>query len=321
MSFIGELAGLLTSISWSWTSVLFTKAAQQVGSIIVNRVRVMLGLLFLMLLNLAFYGYLLPFNAGAERWGWLALSGAIGYALGDVFLFQSFMALGTQRGMLMLSLAPLISAGLAWMFFGEVLTGKQMLGVIVTLAGIVWVILRRRSDANDRAGSPVQIEGALPTPQDETAAHRTRALTKQGVLYGLGAAAGQAVGFVLSKEGLADGFSPIAANSIRMLAAVIVLWTLASIQGKTRETLSSMRAQPRVLGWLAVAAFTGPVVGATLSLFALQHTQVGVASTLIALPPVFLLPVSWLVFKEKFDWGAVLGTLVAIGGVALLFLA
>jgi drug/metabolite transporter (DMT)-like permease len=42
---------------------------------------------------------------------------------------------------------------------------------------------------------------------------------------------------------------------------------------------------------------------------------------LIALPPVFLLPVSWLVFKEQFDWGAVLGTLVTIGGVALLFLA
>jgi drug/metabolite transporter (DMT)-like permease len=95
------------------------------------------------------------------------------------------------------------------------------------------------------------------------------------------------IGFVLSKQGLADNFSPIAGNSIRMLAT----------------------------------AFTGPVLGATLSLFALQHTQVGVASTLIALPPVFLLPVSWLVFREKFEWGAVLGTLVAIGGVALLFLS
>jgi drug/metabolite transporter (DMT)-like permease len=298
MSFIGELAGLLTSIVWSWTSVLFTRAAQQVGSIIVNRVRVLLGLLFLMLLNWAFYGYLLPWNAGAERWGWFALSGAIGYALGDVFLFQSFVAMGTQRGMLMLSLAPLMSAGLAWAFFGEVLSGMQMLGVALTLAGIAWVILRRKSEASDRTYSPLQ-----------------------GALFGFGSAAGQAVGFVLSKEGLADGFSPIAGNSIRMLAAVIVLWALAGVQGKAGETLGSMRAQPRVLGWLAVAAFSGPVVGATLSLFALQHTQVGVASTLIALPPVFLLPISWLVFKEKFDWGAVLGTLVAIGGVALLFLA
>ena len=298
MNFIGELAALATSVAWSGTSVLFTKATQQVGSIIVNRIRVILGLTFLMLLNWAFYGYLLPIDAGAERWLWFALSGAIGYALGDVFLFQSFLCIGAQRGMLMMSLAPLMSAGLAWIFFGEVLTGMQMLGVIVTLAGIAWVILRQNKSVPSQFCSPVQ-----------------------GVLFGLGAATGQAVGYVLSKQGLTDNFSPIAGNSIRMLAAVIVLWTLAGIQGKARETFDSMRAKPKVLGWLTMAAFTGPVLGATLSLFALQHTQVGIASTLIALPPVFLLPVSWLVFKEKFDWGAVFGTLVAIGGVALLFLA
>lgn len=298
MNIIGELAALSTSVLWAGTSVLFTKATQQVGSIIVNRIRVILGLFFLMLLNWAFYGYLLPIDAGADRWLWFALSGAIGYALGDAFLFQSFLCIGAQRSMLMMSLAPLMSAGLAWVFFGETLTGIQMLGVIVTLAGIAWVILRRRSDENNQACSPIQ-----------------------GVLFGLGAATGQAVGFVLAKQGLTGGFSPIAGNSIRMLAAAIVLWVLASIQGKARETITSMREQPRVLGWLTMAAFTGPVLGATLSLFALQHTEVGIASTLIALPPVFLLPISWFVFKEKFDWSAVLGTLVAIGGVALLFLA
>ncbi|MGB7874662.1 MAG: DMT family transporter [Anaerolineales bacterium] len=298
MDIIGELAALLTSVVWAGTSVLFTKATQQVGSIIVNRIRVIIALLFLMLLNWAFNGYLLPVNAGADRWLWFALSGAIGYALGDVFLFQSFLCIGPQRGMLMMSLAPLMSAGLAWIFFGETLTGIQLLGVIVTLTGVAWVIIQRRSDIPNQLCSPVQ-----------------------GILFGLGAATGQAVGYVLSKQGLTDNFSPIAGNSIRMLAAVIVLWALAGIQGKTGATINSMREKPNVLGWLTLAAFTGPVLGATLSLFALQHTQVGIASTLIALPPVFLLPISWIVFKEKFDWGAVLGTLVAISGVALLFLS
>jgi drug/metabolite transporter (DMT)-like permease len=297
LNFIGELAALATSIAWSGTSVLFTRATQQVGSIIVNRIRVVLGLAFLMLLNLAFYGYLLPFNAGTDRWVWFALSGAIGYALGDVFLFQSFLCMGTQRGMLMMSLAPLMSAGLAWVFFGETLTGIQMLGVLITLAGIAWVILRQNRNGPSQVCSPLQ-----------------------GVLFGLGAAAGQAVGYVLSKQGLVGNFSPIAGNSIRMLAAVIVLWVLASFQGQARETIDSMRERPKVFGWLTMAAFTGPVLGATLSLYALQYTQVGIASTLIALPPVFLLPVGWLVFKEKFDWGAVLGTFIAICGVALLFL-
>jgi drug/metabolite transporter (DMT)-like permease len=298
LNYIGELTALLTSVVWAGTSVLFTKATQQVGSLIVNRMRSVLGLIFLMLLNLVINGYLLPFDAGAERWLWFALSGAIGYALGDVFLFQSFLYIGPQRGMLMMSLAPLMSAGLAWVFFGEILTGMQMLGVFVTLAGVAWVIVRRRSDATGQLSSPLQ-----------------------GTLFGLGAAVGQAVGFVLSKQGLTDNFSPIAGNSIRILAAVIILWGLAAAQGKAKKTIHSMCEKPKVLRLLTLAAFTGPVLGATLSLFALQHTQVGVASTLIALPPVFLLPVSWIVFKEKFDWGAVIGTFVAIGGVALLFLA
>ncbi len=298
MIFIGEIAALLTSIFWAGSSVLFTLAGKQVGSIKVNRIRVILALLFLMSLNLAFYGYLLPFNAGVDRWGWFAVSGIIGYAMGDILLFQSFISVGPQLGMLMMSLAPLISAVLAWIFFGEILNLVQILGVMLALVGVIWVIAWRKNDTRSQFNSPMK-----------------------GVLFGLGAAAGQSIGYILSKQGLTDNFSPIAGNSIRMLAAVIVLWALASIQGKTRETVYSLHEKPKVLGWLIAAAFIGPVLGATLSMFALQHTQVGIASTLIALPPVFLLPVSWLVFKEKFSWYPIPGTLVAIGGVALLFLA
>ena len=298
MNYIGELAALFTSVCFSGTSVLFTKASQQVGSAVVNRMRVLVALAYLMLLNWVLYGAPLPTNAGVERWFWFGLSGAIGYAIGDAFLFQTFIWIGAQRGMLMMSLAPLISAALAWIFFGETLTGIQMLGVIITLGGIAWVILRRDSSTVSETKKPLQ-----------------------GVLFGLGAAIGQAVGFVLSKQGLSDGFSPIAGNSIRMLTAVIILWGMVLIQGKASRTIDSVRAHPRALGMLFIAAFTGPVLGVTSSLFALQHTQVGIASTLTALPPVFLLPVSWLVFKEKFDWGAVIGTLIAIGGVAMLFLA
>jgi drug/metabolite transporter (DMT)-like permease len=41
---------------------------------------------------------------------------------------------------------------------------------------------------------------------------------------------------------------------------------------------------------------------------------------LMALPPVIILPISYFVFKEKIDWQAVLGTALAIVGVAILFL-
>jgi drug/metabolite transporter (DMT)-like permease len=257
-----------------------------------------LALLFLMLMNWFLFGELLPTQAGIERWFWFGLSGAIGYALGDAFLFQAFVCIGPQRSMLLMSLAPLISAGLAWIFFAEALTGMQILGILITLAGITWVILRRNPNQAGEFCKP-----------------------RQGILFGLGAAVGQAVGYVLSKQGLAGDFSPITGNAIRMLAAAILLWGLVLIQGKAGHMFQTMKTNPRIMGILALATFIGPVLGASASLYAVQHTEVGIASTLIALPPVFLLPVGWVFFHERFDLGAVVGTLVAIGGVALLFLA
>jgi drug/metabolite transporter (DMT)-like permease len=41
----------------------------------------------------------------------------------------------------------------------------------------------------------------------------------------------------------------------------------------------------------------------------------------MALPPVFMLPISYFIFKDRFKWQSVAGTLVAMAGVALLFLS
>jgi drug/metabolite transporter (DMT)-like permease len=72
---------------------------------------------------------------------------------------------------------------------------------------------------------------------------------------------------------------------------------------------------------IAVGALVGPVLGVSASLLAVQQAEIGVASTLMALPPVILLPISYFIFKEKLGWQAMFGTVLAITGVAILFLA
>jgi drug/metabolite transporter (DMT)-like permease len=57
----------------------------------------------------------------------------------------------------------------------------------------------------------------------------------------------------------------------------------------------------------------------TLSMVALTYTQAGIAQTLMSLMPVFIIPVIWIVYKEKTSWRGILGALVAIIGVAILF--
>ena len=298
MEYIGEIAALLTSLFWTITAVVFAEASRRVGSMVTNRVRLVIALIYLLLINLVLFGQPLPLNAGSDRWWWLSLSGIVGLSLGDMFLFRAYELIGARMGMLMLSLAPIIGALIAWLFFGETLRLVQILGIAVTLGGITWVVATRPADAARRPG-----------------------ISKRGLFYGFLAATGQALGLVLSKQAMADDFSPFAANIIRMLAATAVLWLVTLTQRQVGPTLRSVRIQPAALKLLALGALVGPVLGVSASLLAVQHAEIGVASTLMALPPVFLLPVGYFFFKERFGWQTVAGTLVTIAGVALLFLA
>ncbi len=298
MNFIGEIAALATAFFFALTALIFTSTARAVGPQVTNRMRLMFALIYLVILNIILFREPLPFSAGSSRWLWLSLSGIIGLSLGDVFLFQSLISVGTRLGSLLLSLAPIFGSIIAWIFFGETLTLLQITGILLALAGIGWVVLSHEE------------------PPDTPHGH-----TRRGVIFGVLAGLGQAVGLVLSKQGMFGEFSPFQANAIRMFAAVIFTWTWATLDGGAGTTFRELRGKPQVMGLLALGALVGPVLGVSSSLLAIQHAEIGVASTLIALTPVIILPISYFVFKEKVGWQAIAGTLLAIAGVAILFLA
>ncbi len=295
-AYLGELAALATSLSFSFGSSVFTAAGRRIGSVIVNRTRLVIAAIFLSITHWFMLGSPLPFEATSDQWLWFGLSGVIGLVLGDIFLFQAFVLIGPRLSMLMMSLAPIIAALQAWIFLDETLSGWQIFGILLSVAGIGWVVMEGR--------------GLGDRDRDYG----------RGILLGLGAAIGQATGLVLAKRGFVGDISSISANLIRMLAAMVILWLITFFQKQIKTTIETLRADPKGLLLTAAGAFSGPFLGVTLSLFAIQRIEVGVANTLTALPPVFLLPISYFVFKERFGWGAVVGTLLTMAGVALLFL-
>jgi drug/metabolite transporter (DMT)-like permease len=297
MTLIGELAALATSFFFALTSIIFTSTGRSVGSQVTNRIRLLFALVYLIILNSILFHEPLPFSAASSRWIWLSLSGVIGLSLGDTFFFQSLTSLGPRLGSLLLSLAPIFGSVIAWVFFGETLTVLQITGIVVALAGIGWVVMSHEEPPN--------------TPHGHT---------RRGVFFGVLAGLGQAVGLVLSKQGMFGEFSPFQANAIRMAAAVLFTWIWTFGEGKAGATITALREKPRVIGLIALGALVGPLLGVSASLLAVQHAEIGVASTLMALPPVIVLPISYFVFKEKIGWQAVAGTILAIIGVAILFL-
>jgi len=295
--YLGESASLATAVCWASNSVLFTLAGHRIGSRAVNTLRLWLALGAMVALHFAFAGTPFPFRAGATRLGALGLSGLIGFAVGDALLFESMLLLGARVAMLLMTLAPIFSAVLAWLFLGQTLSLPKVAAILVTLGGIAWVVAEGHGDpgqARPRHWGP-------------------------GVLLGVGGALGQAIGLILSDVGMRGGFSLVSANLIRVAAGTAALSAWLLLRGQLGTTLGRMK-DGRAFLLVAAGAATGPVAGVVLSLYAITHTSMGVAATLMSLSPVLLLPVAAIWFQEKITWRAVAGTLLSLLGAGALFL-
>jgi len=294
----GEIAALGTAVLWTLTYLQFTVAVHRIGVSLLNRARLTVALGFLVLAHLIIHGTPFPLGTEAGRWGWLILSGVIGFAISDALLFRSLLHLGAHRTSLLMALIPVASALFAWGTFGEQLTAIQAIAALVTVGGIALVVSARPSDREAVDSGP---------------------RTSFGILCALGAVVAQSLRYILSKQGMSGGFPVLSTNVIQIFAATVAVWVMAAIRGTIRGSLAPLRERTAVLSTVG-GAFTGPFLGVSLSLVALAAAPVGIASTLMALTPVFLLPISRFAFKERITLRAAIGTALAVGGVAILFL-
>jgi len=296
-SHLGEIAALATAGCWTVTSMSFEAAGKRIGSLSVNLIRLVMAIVFLSLTCWVLNGAPYPAGASTHAWTWLAVSGVVGFALGDLCLFRAFVLVGARTGMLMMSLVPPITALIGYLLLGETLMALDWVGMGLTVGGVSWVVAERRKG------------------QDGVA--QRRPLT--GILLALGGACGQAVGLVLSKYGMGDELDPVAANLIRVYAGTGTFVLIFTAIGWWPQVLSALRNGPAMLR-VTNGAFFGPFLGVSLSLLAVQLTETGVASTIMSVVPVLIIPPAILIFKERVSMRAVLGAMVAVGGVALLFL-
>ncbi len=294
---MGELAALLTAISWSFTSIFFNNASRAIGSVRVNRLRLLVATVILVFAHWVFLGSPLPNLATKEQWFWLGLSGIIGLALGDAFLFQAYVHIGARLTTVIMALDPVISALIAWLWLGEKLSLIEIIGIIVTVFGVGWVVMEQRNGNGNHSRKDLIL----------------------GILCGIGAVLGQAIGFVLSKKGLEGNFSALSGVLIRIIIATLVMWILALLGGKIKETWAGFDDKSATKNILA-GSIVGPALGVWLSMVAVQLIPVGIASTLMATRPIMLLPLSKWFYKESISLRAIIGTSIALMGVAMIFL-
>lgn len=295
--YLGETAALLTAFCWAANALLFEDAGKRVGSIAVNLIRLFLGLLFLSVFTWVGRGRLLPLDASMHSWLWLSLSGLVGVVLGDLMLFEAFVVAGARVSMLVMCLVPVLTAIISWVLLAETMVPLEIAGMIVTITGVGLVIFERQNGSRLwKFRHPVV-----------------------GVLLAFGGAVGQAVGLVLSKFGMQD-YNAFAATQIRLIAGCAGFIPLVFIMRKWEKIFSACKNKTALRN-IAAGSFTGPFLGISLSLLALQYTRAGIASTIMAIAPVIIIPFSMCFFNDKVTRLEVFGAFISIAGVGVYFLS
>lgn len=302
LNFVGETAAVVTSCLWTVNSLFFTSAGKRIGALSVNAYRTIMAVGFLLITHAVLLGTILP-AATNQQWLWMGISGIVGLGIGDSGLFAAFVTIGPRRSLLVMALSPIFASIGAYLMLGEKLPTLAIVGIAITLGGVVVVT----SEEGERSG-------------DVSVSEKLR---NYGVFFALIGAIGQGVGLVLAKKGIyldpGMTLSPLSATLIRMILGALFVWVVAGAARRLPELREATRSMEGMSN-TAVGAFLGPFLGVTFSMVAVTYTDTGIAQTLMSLMPVFIIPVVWVLYKQRTSIRGIIGAAMAVVGVAILFL-
>ena len=288
----GEIAALTAAFLWALSTVIFGRLGKSISPPVLNLAKGSIAIAFILLTLLLRPS--LEAELPPTAVFWLLLSGAVGIGLGDTAYFNAINCLGARRALLMESLAPPLTALIALLFLGEQLSAIAWGGIFLTVFGVAWVIAERVPGGDPTSGS-----------------------TRAGIVWGVLAASGQASGAVRSRGALADSLvDPLWSGLLRIAAGGFVLVGLISWRGQVGAQLQPLKSR-QLLPYLVIAAFLGTYLAIWLQQISLKYTLAGIAQALLATSPLFVLPLA-VVLGDRVTGRAVLGVLVAIGGIWLL---
>lgn len=300
---LGIAAALGSAASWAVGSVLFTPLGQHLSPLAMTLCKGVLSLL-LLAVALVLGANFTPIPGGAL---WLlALSGLLGIAIGDACFFEALQGLGPHTLAVLLSLGQVLTVLLAVVFLGERPEIRAWAGIGLVVAGVGAVVrarVAREARADTQAAADASVGG--------------RAL--RGLLFGLLSVGAMSVSVVVIKEPLKQ-VSALEATFVRMLAGTLGMLLVGLLTGQIGRWVTPFHDRWLLLRFLAAVGVI-TFGGFWLSLVAIQFLPVAVANTLICTEPVFVLPLAALFLGEALTVAAIGGTLLAVAGMALVFIA
>lgn len=293
---LGIALALATAACWAVAPIAHAAAGRRIGPFATNLWRAFAATL-LLVATMGLTGAAWPTGPAAVVMG---ISGLVGVGVGDLLIYDAFVRLGPRRGVQLLALGPVFSFLLAWGWLRESVAPMALAGaglVMAASAAAIW--LERRTGGGTEPGI----------------------VTRRGVVSAVGGAALLGFGAVLARRAwqLDPGMDPVGAATLRVASATAMLWLIPFGQGPGafRRLIAPM-ADRALLVRIGVGTLLGPYLGMLTYVAAFRHLEAGLVSSLVALSPLIILPVSRLRHGARVGPATVGVALAAACGVALI---
>lgn len=289
-------AAITASAGWAAGSVLAQPPARALGIFAFTRVQlVACGAILVVLCALLGHWSTVAW----QFWPHFLVSIVFGTILGNITMIACLLRAGPRRTELVMTTRGPAVAVIAFLWLGETVSGIDLAGMLVVVAGIAIAIQHGGNPASDSD----RISGSLLT----------------FVALGVASTLCQGLGFLVMKPAMQAGTEPLVASAIRVAGAAVIVAAIGLWPARFTRPLSPLT--PKLLGQAVLPGVIGYVVASSLLLYAFANTHSGVASVLGSLSPVLVIFVVWLKEGRAPRPAAFLGAAVAIAGTAIIVLA
>jgi drug/metabolite transporter (DMT)-like permease len=290
---IGALASLASACLWAITNMLVKLEAHRLSVVAINAYRTTVGAALMLVIFLVSGDPARLTTASLPALAALLVSVVVGLVFGDTLNFRAMLLIGLARSFPISGSFPLFTLALAALFLQEPVGWREVLGCLVTLAGVMLV--------------------ALPSAKDGRLAvdRRTNLV---GVGLALAAAVLWAASSTIVKVGLTS-IDAVAANAIRLPVAAVVLLVMVS-RGAPQPPLWRLRG--RTLAVVVATGLLGSGLSGFLWMYGVQEIGAARAAILSSTSPIFAAPLSVLFLKERLTPRILAGTLLSVAGIALI---
>lgn len=313
----GEWIAILAVLSFVISNVLFRRTENQASPIFINFIRTAIGTITFFILSLIYQIFFTIFLLPIEIWILLCLSFLFGQVIGDTSYFQAQKRLGTTLTLAVSMTFPFFTLIFSLIFLNRPLEVTLVLSLIFISVGII-IISKTKISSNKSESDSFQkkIKKLLSTN------------SFRAIMFALIAAVSWAIGLVMidfttneiNKSLNIESLSSVIGNVIRFPFALLILTSMVLtervyyIKGKVTPL---QKKTPKTWAFLIIASIIGTSLGAYLYTEAARTAGAAVMSLIASASPLFSLPLTYWVNKEKITKLGFLGVLLTIVGVIL----